>query len=145
VKLKPDGSIERFKARLCAEGYTQQAGIDYQETFAPVVRYDSIRLLLAIAAVNKMEIAQFNIKTAFLNGDLVEEIYMQQPEGFISDYPTLYCRLKKSIYGLKQSPRCWIQKFVSFLQTYGFKKLNADRCVFFWKNRRHGCFIGLIC
>lgn len=105
---KPDGSIARFKARLCAKGYSQRPGIDYGEIFAPVIRYESIRILSALAAIRDMEMQEFDVKSAFLNGELEEHIFMKQPEGF-TDNPNLVCKLKKSLYGLKQSPRCWNQ------------------------------------
>lgn len=130
VKQNSEGKIDRFKARLCAKGYSQREGIDYEETFSPVVRYDSVRVLLAIAASKDMEIRQFDVKTAFLNGDLKEEVYMEQPKGFVSKGSNFVCKLKKSLYGLKQSPRCWNQKFVQFLTMFGFKQMNADNCVF---------------
>lgn len=143
IKCKSDGSIDRFKARLCAKGYSQKAGIDYGETFSPVVRYESIRILLALTAVRDLEITQFDVKTAFLNGDLEEEIYMVQPQGFISDRPDLVYKLKKSLYGLKQSPRCWNQKFVNFLRTFHFKELNADKCVFHTNYKNEDVFLAI--
>lgn len=143
IKQKPNGKIDRYKARLCAKGYSQQHGIDYKETFSPVIRYDSIRVLLAIAAVNNMEIKQFDVKTAFLYGNLNEEVYMQQPDGFTIDNSTFVCKLNKSIYGLKQSPRCWNLKFTNFLTTFGFKQLNTDRCVFYTRVSNTDVYLAL--
>lgn len=132
-KLKnEEGEIRRFKARLCARGFMQEKNIDYTETFSPVVRYDSLRVLLAIAASKNLEIAQF-VQTAFLYGTLDEEIYMEIPEGINMDKETReeqVCRLVKSLYGLKQSPRCWNQKFSSFLQEFRFQETSADKCIF---------------
>ena len=88
------------------KGYSQVQGLDYNETFAPVARMDSIRLVLAIAASRRWEVHHMDVKISFLHGDLEEEIYMKQPEGFIDD-PFLVCRLRKSLYGLKQAPRAW--------------------------------------
>lgn len=125
----PDGKHSRFKARLCARGYKQQKGIDYNEVFAPTTRYDSIRVLLAVAAQNHFEMMQFDIKTAFLYGELNEELYMSPPEGLNCE-KGLVCKLKKSLYGLKQSPRCWNNKFNSFLTNFGFVQSNADKCIY---------------
>ena len=131
-KLKRDssGGVQRFKARLVAKGYTQRAGIDYEETYSPVVRYDSLRAVLAIAAALDLEIAQLDVKTAFLYGDLNEELYMSQLTGFIKKgEEKLVCRLKRSLYGLKQSSRSWNSKFNEFITMYGLKPSVADPCV----------------
>lgn len=102
VKENPDGSINRYKARLVVRGFTQEYGIDYHETFSPVVKYTSIRMILALAAAKKMKLRQFDVKTAFLNGDLEENIYMSQPIGY-DDKSGRVCKLSKSLYGLKQA------------------------------------------
>ena len=107
-----DGAVERFKTRLVAKGYAQKYGIDYDETFALVVRFPSVRTMLAFAVQRDMLIYQMDVITAFLNGNLDEGIYMQQPEGYVkSGGKHLVCRLKKSLYGLKQAPRCWNKAF----------------------------------
>lgn len=128
IKRNETGNIERFKARLVAKGYSQRKGIDYTETFAPVVRYESVRTLLAIAALKNLEIGQFDIKTAFLYGELDEEIFMQLPEG-TAEKDTIV-KFKQSLYGLKQSPRQWNKRFHDFLAKWKFKASNADRCVY---------------
>lgn len=129
IKKNKEGGIERYKARLCARGFTQVKDLDYKETFSPTTRYDSIRILLSIAAREDLEVEQFDVKTAFLYGELLEEIYMEAPEG-IDVEPSQVCKLNKSLYGLKQSSRCWNKKFTSFLTTYGFKPCPSDNCVF---------------
>ena len=133
----PGGDIQRFKARLCARGFMQQHGIDYNETFAPVVRYDSLRVFLASVAVNDLELTQFDVQTAFLYGDLEEDIFMEVPEGLsvkaeqsVSARKNLVCKLSKSLYGLKQSPRCWNSKFCAFLRRFNLKESDADKCIF---------------
>ena len=103
-KIDMDGKVHTFKARLVAKGFTQTHGVDYDETFSPVAMLKSIRILIAIAAYYDYEIWQMDVKTAFLNGNLAEDVYMTQPEGFVHpDYPNRVCKLQKSIYGLKQA------------------------------------------
>ena len=131
VKRNADGSVERFKARLVAQGYSQSQGIDYEEVFAPVARYNSIRSLLAVGNVCDWEIHQMDVKTAFLQGELEEEIYLKQPDGFIDkDRPDHVCKLKKSIYGLKQAARCWNNSIDGYLLANGYKKSTADPCIY---------------
>ena len=127
-KLKADG---RFRARLVAKGFTQVPGIDFDETFSPVARFESLRLLLALAALEDWEIHQMDVKSAFLNGVLDEEIYMEQPQGFIvTGQETKVCRLKKAIYGLKQASRAWNLQFHGVLSTLGFKRTHADAGIY---------------
>ena len=102
TKRGPDGEVNRFKARLVAQGFLQLEGIDYKEVFAPVVRYDSVRTVLAIANQLDLELHQMDVKCAFLNGHLEEEIYMTQPEGYEDEEnPDFVCKLNRSLYGLK--------------------------------------------
>ncbi|GIM15146.1 hypothetical protein Vretimale_17958, partial [Volvox reticuliferus] len=134
VKRGADGEIERFKARLVVKGYEQRAGIDYGELFAPTSRFASLRALLAVAAAKGMPIHQLDVSTAFLNGELEEELWMQQPPGYESKDPNQACRLKRSIYGLKQAPRCWYVKLVAALDKLGFKPSQADPALFIKKD-----------
>ncbi|KAG9458307.1 hypothetical protein H6P81_002815 [Aristolochia fimbriata] len=130
-KLKPDGTIDRYKARLVAKGFTQKEGIDYKETYSPVSAFTSIRVLLAIVAYLDLELHQMDVKTAFLNGDLEEEIYMHQPERLaVKDQGDKVCRLAKAIYGLKQSPRQWFFTFHKVITEYGFIPNLYDPCVY---------------
>ncbi|WVY99473.1 hypothetical protein V8G54_015558 [Vigna mungo] len=133
VKEDHDGS-KRYKARLVVKGFQQKEGVDYTEIFAPVVKLNTIRSVLSIVASEGLYLEQLDVKTAFLHGDLDEEIYMHQPEGFLEERKrNMVCRLKKSLYGLKQAPRQWYKKFESFMHKEGFQKCNADHCCFFKK------------
>ena len=122
-KTKRDslGQIERHKARLVAKGFNQKEGIDYNETFSPISKKDSLRIILALVAHYDLELHQKDVKTAFLNGSLEEEVYMSQSEGFVEDgKEVLVCLLKKSIYGLKQASRQWYIKFHDTITAFGF-------------------------
>uniref|UniRef100_A0A2N9EKA6 Integrase catalytic domain-containing protein n=1 Tax=Fagus sylvatica TaxID=28930 RepID=A0A2N9EKA6_FAGSY len=129
IKTRSDGSIERYKARLVAKGFTQEYGIDYEETFAPVARLSSVRTLLAIAASRQWKLFQMDVKNAFLNGDLSEEVYMQPPPG-LSHPPDKVCRLRRAFYGLKQAPRAWFAKFSSTVSRLGFSISSYDSALF---------------
>ena len=131
VKHKSDGTVERFKGRLVAKGYAQKFGFDYLETFCPVVRFSSVRALIAFAVQNDMLIHQMDVITAFLNEDLDEDIYMQQPDGYVQcGSEHLVCKLKKSLYGLKQAPQCWNLAFKKHMESIGFRQTTADPCVY---------------
>lgn len=130
-KLNPDGSLSRYKARWVVRGFTQQAGVDYGETFSPVVKPATIRVVLALATSQHWPINQMDVKNAFLHGTLEETVYAQQPSGFAdSQFPHHVCRLKKSLYGLKQAPRTWFLRFTTFLMTLGFVGSKCDTSLF---------------
>ena len=132
IKHAADGSIEKYKARFVARGFSQKEGIDYDETFAPVARYTSVRTILAIAASKGWKVHQMDVKTAFLNGKIEEEVYVEQPEGFsVFDRQTHVCKLKKALYGLKQAPRAWYERIDTYLLKLGFAKNEADPNLYF--------------
>ncbi|RVW83276.1 Retrovirus-related Pol polyprotein from transposon TNT 1-94 [Vitis vinifera] len=135
IKYKADGSVERFKARLVARGFTQSYGIDYQETFAPVAKLNTIRILLSLAVNQDWCLQQLDIKNAFLNGDLEEEVYMEIPPGFEESMAkNQVCKLQKSLYGLKQSPRAWFDRFTKAVLKLGYKQGQADHTLFVKKS-----------
>ncbi|RVW80140.1 Retrovirus-related Pol polyprotein from transposon TNT 1-94 [Vitis vinifera] len=130
IKNEHDGS-KRYKARLVVKGFQQKEGIDYTEIFSPVVKMSTIRLVLGMVAVENLHLEQLDVKTAFLHGDLEEDLYMIQPEGFIvQGQENLVYKLRKSLYGLKQAPRQWYKKFDNFMHRIGFKRCEADHCCY---------------
>ncbi|GJT84868.1 retrovirus-related pol polyprotein from transposon TNT 1-94 [Tanacetum coccineum] len=141
-KARKSHNTHRNKTRLVAKGYKQEEGIDFEESFAPVARLEAVRMFIAYAAHKNITIFQMDVKTAFLNGPLKEEVYVSQPEGFIDpEFPDHVYRLKKALYGLKQAPRAWYDKLSSFLIEHGFTKGIIDPTLF---TRRHGGDILLV-
>jgi hypothetical protein len=127
IKHVVDGSIEKYKARFVARGFSQIEGVDCDETFAPVARYTSIRSIIALVASMGWKLHQMDVKTTFLDGEIEEEVYIEQPEGFVMHNEKSHvCRLKKTLYGLKQAPRAWYKKMDGFLMSLGFNKSIAD-------------------
>ena len=132
-KTKKDllGNIERHKARLVAKGFTQRERINYTETFSLVSKKNSLRIIMALVAHFDFDLHQMDVKTTFLNDNLEEEVYMKQPEGFFSsEGEHLVCKLKKSIYGLKQAFRQWYLKFHEVITSFGFEENIMDQCIY---------------
>jgi hypothetical protein len=132
IKHVANGSIEKYKARFVTRGFSQKEGIDYEETFAPMAIYTSIRTIIALAAKMKWKLHKMDVKTSFLNCVIEEEVYIEQPQGFeVEDRKSHVCRLKKTLYGLKQGPRAWYGHIDCFLMSLGFTKSKADSNLYF--------------
>lgn len=131
TKLNENGDVEKYKARLVAKGYAQRYGVDYTKVFAPVARLDTIRVILAVAAQCGWEVFQRDVKSAFLHGELKEEVFVQQHEGFIKkgEEGKVY-KLKKVLYGLKQAPRAWYSKIEAYFMREGFEKCSSEHTMF---------------
>ena len=133
LKRNSNGSIERFKARLVARGFAQIEGVDYEETYAPVMRYKSLRVLLSIANKMNYEIKQMDVVNAFLNAKLSDIVYMDQPPGFNNGQQNMVCELKKAVYGIKQAPNLWNSELDLFMKTNGFVSCKSDTCMYIRK------------
>jgi hypothetical protein len=131
-KLRPDSTIEKYKAKLVVKGYTQKEGKDYFDTYSPVARLTTIRVLLSLAASHGLLIHHMDVKTAFLNGELEEEIYIDQTDGFIAKgHEGKVCKLLKSLYSLKQAPKQWHEKFDKTLTSAEFTVNEVYKCVYY--------------
>jgi hypothetical protein len=127
LKHNADGSVDRYKARLVAKGFKQREGIDYGDTFSPVIKHTTIRILLTLAVCNGWCMRQFDVQNVFLHGVLSEDVYMSQPPGYVdSRYPRHLCKLQQSLNGLKQAPRAWFSRLSSRLFALGFRASAAD-------------------
>ena len=135
IKRKADGGIERFKARLVAKGFHRQEGVDFLETFSPVVKPTTVRMVLSVAISRNWHLRQIDVHNAFLHGLLNEDVYMAQPPGFLHPrYPQHFCKLHKSIYGLCQAPRAWFSRLTDRLQAIGFKGSQADHSLYVYQH-----------
>ena len=133
-KTDENGTVIKNKARVIAKGYNQQEGIDYEETFAPVARMEAIRIFLAYETYMNFKVYQMDVKSAFLNGKLKEEVYVQQPPGFEShEFPNHVCKLNKALYGLKQAPRAWYETLSAFLIQNKFVRGRIDNTLFIYR------------
>ena len=133
-KTRPDGSLERYKARWVVRGFRQRAGVDFTDTFAPVVKPGTIRAVLQLAVSRAWPVHQLNVSDAFLHGHLNEQVFCQQPTGFVdTDYPDHVCLLSRSLYGLKQAPRAWYQRIAAFLQQQGFRSTRSYASLFVYR------------
>jgi len=142
IKTRPDGSIERHKARLVARGFSQEHGIDYDETFAPVARMATVRTLLAVAAARGWPLHQMDVTDAFLHGDLTDTVYMSPPPG-LSAPSGHVCHLRRAIYGLKQAPRAWFERFRQAVLAAGFTERHSDYALF-TRSSAQGCAVLLL-
>jgi len=144
VKHNADGSMSRYKARLVAKGYAQTYGRDYEETYSPVAKMTTVRAIIAMASIKGWSLHQMDVNNVFLHGDLQEEVYMEQPQGYVDQTrPNLVCKLKKALYGLKQTPKAWSDKIGQYLVTSGFQTSNANFSLYV-KKIDHGIVVIVI-
>jgi hypothetical protein len=137
VKCKANGGVDRYKARLVARGFSQKYGEDYDETFSLVAKMTSVRVVISLAAHHEWKLWQLDVKNAFLYGEIDKDIYMEQPDGYISQaHPKHVCKLKKALYGLKQALRAWYGKIAEYLQFCGYFASNLDSSLFVKKQSK---------
>jgi len=141
IKRNADGTIDRYKARWVARGFTQRQDVDYTEIFAPVIRYSSLRTLAALSNANGLRLFALDVSNAFARADVDERVYVEQPHGFVQPHPNgpaQVCQLRKGLYGTKQAARLWNQKFRKFLLSHGWRQLESDPCIYSRKTHTHG-------
>lgn len=138
IKRKSDGSVERYKARLVARGFEQQAGVDFLDTFSPVIKPITVILVMSLVVTHSWPIQHIDVNNAFLKGHLKEIIYMKQPYSFVDPkFPTQVCRLIRSIYGMRQAPRAWFDRLKKYLVDWGFTRSPFDHSLFIYKMKTH--------
>ena len=132
IKTRSDGTVNRYKVRLVARGFTQEYGIDYKETFSPVARISSVMTLIVVSVAHKWPLFHMDVKNAFLNGELSNKVYMKLPPGYSHPpgFPHRVFRLQRALYGLKQAPRAWFAKFCSTISQHGFSGSSFDTSLF---------------
>jgi len=140
LKFNRNGNITRYKIRIVAQGFVQKEGVDYQEVFAPVANLESIRIIMALAAKYNLELDQMDVTAAYLNGELVEELYMMPPDG-VKIKPGHCWRLRRSLYGLKRAGRTWNKRLDQKLRDLQFTRLNAETCLYVYKKGGGLCFL----
>jgi len=137
IKHKSDGTIDRYKAHLVAKGYTQLEGLDFLDTFAPVAKLTTLRLLLVLVASHNWDLKQLDVNNVFLHGDLLEEVYMNQPPGVVVPNPHFACKVQRSLYGLRQASKQWYAKLSNFLLNNGYILSVVDHTLFLKTNYNH--------
>ena len=148
MKVGPNGKIDQLKARLIAKGYTQQYGSNYYDTFSPMAKIAFVRLLRSMVDIDLWPLFQLDIKNVFLHGDLAEEVYMEQPPGFVAQGESgLVCKLRCSLYGLKQSPQAWFSQFSSVVQEFDMIRSTTNNSVFYHHSSTGQCIylLGCLC